>query len=102
NLARGDGAVVEIAADGWRVVRDTPVKFWRAPGMMALPVPKRGGSIAALARLLNLATKQDFVLAVAWLMGTLNSGPYPIAALAGEQGTAKSTATRFLRRLIDP
>jgi hypothetical protein len=102
NLARDDGSIVEISPSGWRIVNDAPVRFWRAPGMQPLPIPFKNGSIAALAKVLNLAGKADFILTVAWLLGALSKGPYPIAAFVGEQGTAKSTATRLLRKLIDP
>jgi hypothetical protein len=43
------------------------------------------------------------VLVVAWLLAALRPrGPYPIIALSGEQGSAKSTFTRMLKALIDP
>jgi hypothetical protein len=60
--------------------------------MQPLPLPLRGGSIEALAPLLNLTSDNDFVLVVAWLLGALRAGgPYPVLAVAGEQ-----------RALIDP
>jgi len=52
---------------------------------------------------LNLKSDNDFVLVVAWLVAPLrNSGPYPVLALSGEQGSAKSTLTAILRELLDP
>jgi hypothetical protein len=43
------------------------------------------------------------VLAVSWVLASLRgSGPYPILALSGEQGTGKSLKARMLRSLIDP
>ena len=43
------------------------------------------------------------MLVVAWLVAALrNSGPYPVLALSGEQGSAKSTLTAILRELLDP
>jgi hypothetical protein len=42
-------------------------------------------------------------LIVAWtLAALLDHGPYPALSFAGEQGTAKSTASKILRALIDP
>ena len=47
--------------------------------------------------------QDDFVLVVAWLLAALRDcGPYPVLALAGEQGIAKSTFASVLRALIDP
>jgi hypothetical protein len=108
---------VEIDADGWRIVDGPPLRFRRTPGMLPLPVPVRGGSIEDLRPFLNvgmsitqrakLGTAIDpdtgFVLAVAWALAALNpNGPYPVLSFAGEQGTAKSTAAKVLRSLIDP
>ena len=40
---------------------------------------------------------------VAWVIGCFNPrGPYPILAINGEHGSAKSTLCRLLRRLTDP
>src|SRR5262249_28211965 len=57
---------VEIGPDGWRVIGSPPVRFRRAAGMLSLPLPQRGGSIEELASFLNLPSRNDFVLAVAW------------------------------------
>jgi hypothetical protein len=71
--------------------------------MQPLPLPVRGGSIDSLAPFLNLASKNDFVLVVAWLLGALRAGgPYPVLAIAGEQGSAKTVLTKVLRAVIDP
>ena len=94
---------IEIDADGWRLVDRPPVRFRRSPGMARLPTPTRGGSVRALRGLLNVSTDADFTLAIAWVLAALcNGGPYPVAAIAGEHGTAKSTFAEILRRLIDP
>jgi hypothetical protein len=52
---------------------------------------------------LNLASENDFVLVVAWLLGALRAGgPYPVLAVAGEQGSAKTVLSKLLRAVIDP
>jgi hypothetical protein len=82
---------VEIDACGWRVVSTLPVKFRRAAGMQPLPLPVRGSTVDNLRRFLNVKNDHDFVLAVAWLLAALRDcGPYPVLALSGEQGSAKS------------
>ena len=94
---------VEIDATGWRVINNPPVRFRRAAGMQPLPVPVTGGSIEALRPFLNVKSDNDFVVVVAWALACLrNRGPYPVNALAGEQGSAKSTFTAILKSLLDP
>jgi hypothetical protein len=94
---------VEIGATGWRIAEDPRVRFRRSAGMQPLPLPVRGGSIESLAPFLNLASENDFVLVVAWLLGALRAGgPYPILAIAGEQGSAKTVLSKLLRAVIDP
>ena len=94
---------VEIDSVGWRVIDSPPVRFRRAAGMRPLPVPDRGGAISDLRPFLNVASDGDFVLIVAWLLACLRDrGPYPILAVSGEQGSAKSTACSMVRALIDP
>ena len=71
--------------------------------MLALPMPATGGTSNELRSFLNVRGDNEWVLIVAWLFGAYSpSGPYPILAVHGEQGSAKSTACRVLRKLIDP
>jgi hypothetical protein len=103
DLAEECWRAVEIGRDGWRVIGSPPVRFRRAAGMLPLPVPKAGGSIEELASFLNLPSRNDFVLVVAWLLATLRAGgPYPVLAICGEQGSAKTVLSKLLKALIDP
>jgi hypothetical protein len=103
DLADAFWRCVEIGANGWRIADDPPVRFRRSPAMQPLPLPVRGGSIDSLAPFLNLASENDIVPVVAWLLGALRAdGPYPVLAIAGEQGSAKTVCSKLLRALIDP
>src|SRR6516165_953810 len=94
---------VAIGPDGWRVLGCPQVRFRRSPGMLPLLVPERGGSIEILQSFLNLSSKSDFVLIVAWLLAALRrGGPYPLLAISGEQGSAKTVLSKMLRALVDP
>src|SRR5262245_52795432 len=103
DLADKEWRAVQIGPDGWRVVTSPPIRFRRAPGMLSLPIPPKGGSIESLAGFLNLPAPDEFVLVVAWLLAALQrGGPYPLLVIAGEQGSAKTVFTKILRALIDP
>ena len=104
-LDRCDSAwsAIEIDETGWRNVAEPPVRFRRSSGSLELPAPERGSSIDELVPFLNVRHVRDFVLVVAWTLAALiDRGPYPVLAFAGEQGAAKSTASKILRALIDP
>jgi hypothetical protein len=103
DLANEAWQVVEVTASGWRVVDTPPVKFRRAKGMLSLPVPVPGGSLAALRPYVNVASEEDWRVLVSWLLAALRPvGPYPVLVIYGEQGSAKSSLVRVLRALVDP
>ena len=103
DLADEKGRAAAVTPNGWDIVSNPDVRFVRTPGMMPIPVPERGGTATELRGLLNVGSEDDFVLAVAFLVAPLRpTGPFPILFLQGEQGSAKSTTARLIRRLIDP
>jgi hypothetical protein len=103
DLANERWQAVEITASGWHVVEAPPVKFRRTKGMLPLPEPAPGGSLAALRPFVNLASDEDWRLLVSWLLAALRPvGPYPVLVIYGEQGSAKSSLVRILRALVDP
>jgi len=104
DLGRADWRVVEISADGWRVIEaaDAPVRFIRPRGVRALPVPEPGGQLKHLTRYVNVKPA-DMVLVYAWLVAAFRPrGPFPILSLSAEQGAGKSITSRVLRQLVDP
>ncbi len=103
DLANQDWEVVEITAAGWRVMKDSPVRFVRKRGQLPLPTPIPGGRLEELRPLLNLKKDENWILLVAWLVAALRPGrPFPILSVNGEQGSAKSTLCKMARALIDP
>ncbi len=107
DLCNASWQAVEISEEGWQVISDPPVKFIRAKGMSPLPIPTPACDAQALRDLLNLKRDEEgdqaWRLILAWLVKALRGrGPYPALILLGGQGTAKSTAARILRSLVDP
>ncbi|MCP4251651.1 MAG: ATP-binding protein [bacterium] len=94
---------VRVDATGWEIVGNPTVKFLRPQGQLALPRPVGGGSVDDLRPFVNIGRDEDWALLLTWLVAALHpTGPYPVLVLNGEQGAAKSTMCRVLRRLVDP
>jgi len=103
DLGDEDFRIVQVTSAEWKVIAESPVYFCRPKGMKALPEPVRGGSVSELRKFVNVESEDDFILLTHWLIAAFDGdGPYPILVLQGEQGSAKSTAARVLRELIDP
>jgi DNA polymerase-1 len=107
-LDLGDAAwrAVHVTPNGWQIVPAPPVMFRRSPGMLPFPEPVHGGCLDELRPLVNLPSPTcdaAWALVKAWLVaGMMPRGPYPVLALRGEQGTAKTTLAKILRAFIDP
>jgi len=96
--------VVEVGPAGWRIrpAAEVPVRFTRSANMLPLPSPVPGGHLESLRPFFNCG-EEDFRLVIAWALAALSGGrEYPLLVLGGEPGSAKSTATRYARALVDP
>lgn len=100
----GEGwEAVEVTSEGWKVVHNPPVKFRRAPGMLALPRPLTMGAVDDLQSVINYGNNENWTLIVSWLLAALKpKGPFPLLVVLGEHGAAKSELQYLLRSLIDP
>ena len=102
DLGDPDWRVVEVTAEGWRVVDHSLVKFIRSESTSAFPEPVHGGNINTLFRFLNVRI-EDRPLVLGYLVRALNpEPPYFGLGVTGEQGTAKSTTSTNLRNCSDP
>jgi hypothetical protein len=103
DLGDSTGRSVCIDSHGWHVTDQPGIRFRRPCGLLPLPEPEKGGSVEELRPLINAGSEGNFKLIVGWLLSALQVlGPRFILVIEGEQGSAKSLTSRFLRQLIDP
>lgn len=103
DLCNEEWEVIEIDEVGWRIIKDSPVRFRRTSGMIALPTPRKGGSVSLLRQFVNVDNDSAFILAISWILAALRSrGPYPVLAVSGVQGSAKTTLVLLMKLLTDP
>jgi hypothetical protein len=104
DLADRDWRVVRVSADaGYSVLSESPVKFKRPKGLLALPEPQSGGRIEDLRPFVNIGDDRQWRLLVGFILGAFHpTGPYPILEVNGDQGSGKSVMTKVLRLLVDP
>jgi 5S rRNA maturation endonuclease (ribonuclease M5) len=102
DLGDAKGRCVLIDRHDWIIVDRAPVLFRRTNLTAPMPEPVRGGTLEPLLTLINADEDRRRTL-VGWLVAALiPQMPHAILALFGEQGTAKSTATKLLMQLVDP
>ena len=106
DLADEEGRAVRIDKEGWHVVPASKVmpKFCRPPNMRPLPEPLQDEADASQLRsVLNLPDEKAYRLLLTWLsFAMVPDKPYPIVAVSGPAGAAKSSFAEFVRTAIDP
>jgi hypothetical protein len=94
--------VVEVLPTGWRILEESPVKFFRTPTMSPLPCPVKPGNLASMWEFCNIPAPSR-VLVLAWILECWRpETPFPLLEMVGPQGSAKSSTQNKLRELIDP
>lgn len=94
---------VVVDKTGWRIEDFSSEIFVRSRGMQALPYPRKSSDGLALLKSILNVSDVEMPLLLGWMLGALRpSGPFPLLAIHGEQGSAKSTTSKLCRRLIDP
>jgi hypothetical protein len=94
---------VRITDEGWRVVDKPPILFRRFSHGDAQVVPEAGGKVEDVLKFVNVTDSDQKMLFQVYLVSTLIPGfPHPMPFVFGPQGSAKSSFSRIVRRLIDP
>src|SRR5215207_1626358 len=97
------GRMVRIDEHGWELDHDPPVYFRAVPNLKPLPNPVRGGKLEDIAQWVNLKTDRDkrLYLTYVTLVALAHIQRY-ILQTTGVMGAGKTTASRVVKRLLDP
>ena len=102
DMANEAREVIEITKDGWKIIKNPPVRFRRPDGMLPLPVPVAGGTLDDLRPFMNV-TDDQWPLVKAYIIGTTNPfGTYALLVLLGPTGRMKTPMTSRIKYIIDP
>jgi len=99
----GDGRrVVKIDKTGWEIVYRAPVRFVRFTHQFPQVEPIEG-NLSDVLQFINLKNEKDKLLYLTYIVTALNPGiSRVLIAINGDQGSAKSTALRVTRSILDP
>lgn len=103
DLANKAWQAVKITPDGWEVINNPPILFQRFKNTAAQILPQKGGSFDLLRKYINLKDEEDWLLLTALIAHAFVPGvPHAIPVFYGDKGSAKTTAQRVIRKLVDP
>jgi hypothetical protein len=103
DLANKAWQAVKITPDGWEIVDNPPILFRRYKNTAAQVLSKPGGKLDLLKKYVNLRDEADWLLLYALIVHAFIPGvPHGIPIFYGDKGSAKTTAQRVIRKLIDP
>ena len=103
DLANNEWQAIKITANGWEIVAEPPILFKRYSHLQSQLTPKSGGDVRNTLSFVNISDPDQKILFLVCLTSNFIPGfAHPIPYIYGQQGSAKSTLSKILRKLIDP
>jgi hypothetical protein len=97
------GRVVRVDEKGWELDPNPPVYFRAVRNLQPLPNPIPGAQLEDVSEWVNLKTSRDRRLFLTYVtLLALAHIPRPILEATGVMGAGKTTASRVVKRLLDP
>lgn len=103
DLADEKWRAVKITKEGWEVITEPPILFRRYSHLASQVEPVKGGDVRDIFRFVNVTNPDLQVLFAAYLVASYLPGfAHPMPYIYGPQGSAKSTLSKIVRKLVDP
>lgn len=94
---------VKVTKKGYTICKPGRVAFQRTKNMGSQVEPEEGGTLDLILKYINIADPEEQVLFLCYLVTCLVPGiPHAIAIFSGQQGSAKTTALRVIKAVVDP
>jgi len=94
---------IRISRKSWEIVDNPPILFRRYQHSKAQVTPISGGKIELFLKYINLKDEEQKLLLLVYLVSCFIPDFAHVAlVIHGSQGSAKSTLSKMLRRIIDP
>jgi len=101
DLSDAEWRAVHITPEGWKIV-NPPTVFIRY-SHQAVQVEPEEDEMGVTRILKHINLKGSEILFLCWLISCfIPDIPHPVSIIYGEKGSAKSTASQFLKLLVDP
>lgn len=103
DLSNPEWQCVKTTRDGWEIVNNPPILFKRFTHQQAQVIPQQDGSIKAFLDFINVKDGDHKLMLLVYIVSCFIPGfPHPALFIHGIQGSAKSTLSKLLRKLVDP
>lgn len=104
DLADQRNRSIKMNGTGWMVEENPPLVFKRQKTMESQVEPSRESTnIRRIFEFFNITDSEEKDLLLVYLVSCfIPEIPKPVIALYGEKGSAKSTASRILKKIVDP
>jgi len=94
---------VKITNQGWELVDLPPILFRRYGHQQAQVVPETKGDIKDILKYVNIQDEKQKILFLVYVVACfIPDFPHPVLNIYGAQGSAKSSLSKVVRKLVDP
>lgn len=103
SLTNNSWEAVRISKSGWEIEAEPPILFRNYSHQGAQVTPSGSADLFSIFKYINIKRADHQLLLLVWLISSfIPDFPHPILYFHGPQGSAKTTASKILRALIDP
>lgn len=103
SLSNKEWEAVKVSGKGWVITKEYPILFRHYPTQIPQVNPAQTGDVWKIFDFINLKNDDEKIILLVWVIACFISDiPHPMIYLYGQQGAAKSTTSRLLKRIIDP